>query len=72
MEENVLKNLLNCEEFLEFEEFLNSRNYSWIKTFCPVEYIQEFISTMNADRNIEIMNICIELYPQIIGFFKEN
>lgn len=72
MEESDLKNILTVGEFLRFKEFILCNKYFHVNGFYPIEFVQGFIFTMNTDRYIEIMNICIEKFPQIVGFFKEN
>lgn len=76
MQENELKELFTEEEYNEFLLFMIDRNHFWLgkeKNYCQVMYVQEFL-VFKYGENIppEIMEKCMNKYPQILGLVPEN
>ena len=82
MFESELKLLFKENELLEFYEF--RKNLTWFKyinsqgnleTYWHVYDIQVFINYFfneMKERKEEVINICVNCFPQIIGIKKEN
>lgn len=71
-----LKELFTKEIYDEFLLFMVERNYFWLgkeENYCQVMYIQEFL-IFKYGENIspEIMENCMNKYPQILGLVSEN
>lgn len=64
-----LKELFTLEEFELLVEYMIEKNYLWEKDSCHVWYVQEFLTILeDNERKNEIISICIQNYPQILGF----
>lgn len=72
MSEIELKELFTPEEYELLLEFMILHDYLWSKNICYTEYIQEFLTTLDDnERKEEIIYLCIQKYPQILGL-KES
>ena len=76
MFEFELDKLFNEKEIEEFYSLLYSKHivdFLSKEKYWYSEYIQEFISIMeDNERKQEILEICVNQFPQIIGYSKEN
>jgi hypothetical protein len=72
MTKTELQLLFSSKEYLDFLNFIKESRYFFEKEHCHESYILEFICTMEDDRKNEIVSICIQDYPQILGFATRN
>lgn len=78
MFESELKQLFTRKEYNSFLEFMISHDYLWLgkeKNYCLVMYIQEFLYSAFKgldNRLAEIIETCVEKYPQVLGLCREN
>jgi hypothetical protein len=68
MLEIEVKGLFTPEEYERFLYFMKEKNYLCSKGSYYIEYIQEFMMSIEGERKDEILSICVQKYPQIIGF----
>jgi hypothetical protein len=72
MTKTELQLLFSSKEYLDFLVFIDESRYFFEKEYCFHGYILEFICNMEDDRKNEIISICIQSYPQILGFAPGN
>lgn len=66
METSELNNLLSGEEILLLRDFLIQRKYSADKDgYIFTGYFQEFLSTLEENRRIELIEIMSVKYPRL-------
>jgi hypothetical protein len=74
MFEDQIKSLFSSEEYASFLKYMEKEHYFWEKNkFCHSGYILGFISQMEDDsRRNNIIEICTNSYPQIVGLAPGN
>jgi|WetSurMetagenome_2_1015567.scaffolds.fasta_scaffold786209_2 hypothetical protein len=73
MTKTELQLLFSSKEYLGFLKFIEESRYFFEKEYCFHGYILEFICKLEDDeRKQEIISICIQNYPQVLGFAPRN
>jgi hypothetical protein len=68
MKKDDLEYLFTKAEMNRFMSLVESKKYYFINSSVPVECIQNFILFhMEEVRRMEIIDICLIKYPQVIG-----
>jgi hypothetical protein len=68
-----LQKLFSSKEYLDFLAFIEESRYFFEKEYCFDGYILEFICALeDNERKEELVSICVQNYPQILGFAPRN